>query len=57
MDTGEHSTVRTATTSILKAGIALGLMVVFFICFFLTPGVTAAAALLIVVGIELLRRR
>ena len=56
-DEGEHGTLRTASTSIIKAGVALGLMVVFFICFFLAPGFTAAAALLIVIAIELFRRR
>jgi len=60
MDAGEqteHSTLRTASTSIIKAGVALGLMVVFFIAFFLAPGIAAAGALLIVIAIELLRRR
>ena len=57
MDSGEHGTVRTASTGIIKAAVALCLMAAFFIAFFLAPGVAAAAALLIVVGIELLRRR
>jgi len=56
-EANEHGTLRTASTSIIKAGVALGLMVVFFICFFLAPGFTAAAALLIVIAIELFRRR
>jgi hypothetical protein len=56
-DTDEHGTLRTASTSIIKASLALGLMAVFFICFFLAPGLTAGAALLIVIAIELLRRR
>jgi hypothetical protein len=50
-------TALTASTSVIKAGIALGLMAIFFICFFLAPGLTAAGALLIVIVIELLRRR
>jgi hypothetical protein len=49
--------LRTASTSVVKAGVALALMAAFFILFFLMPGVTAAGALLLVVGFELFRRR
>ena len=52
-----RGSVRIATTGVVKAGIALGLMVVFFIGFFMAPGVTVAGALLLVVLFEILRRQ
>ena len=53
----QSGTVRTASTSVVKAGLALALMAAFFILFFLMPGVTAAGALLLVILFELFRRR
>ncbi len=49
--------IRIASAGLIKATIALGLMVVFFICFFLAPGPTVAVALAVVLAIELFRRR
>ena len=53
---GRGSSLRTASAGIIKAGIALGLMAAFFICFFLAPGLTAAAALLLVLLYEMVKR-
>lgn len=56
----QRQTARTTAVSIsmgiLKAAFALALMAVFFILFFLTPAVAAAGALLLIFGIEALRR-
>lgn len=57
MSAETQSTVRTASTSVVKATFALTLMAAFFVCFFLMPGVTAAGALLLVLLFELVRRR
>lgn len=48
---------RAASTGIIKAALALGLMGLFFAGFFLAPGLTAATALLLVPLFELIRRR
>lgn len=57
MSGDSRSGIRIASTGVIKAGIALGLMAVFFICFFLAPGPTVAVALVVVLAIELFRRR
>lgn len=49
--------LRTATASAAKAAVALVLMAVFFVCFFLAPAVTTLTGLALVLIFEFLRRR
>lgn len=49
--------LRTASASVIKAAVALALMAVFFVFFFLAPAVTTLTGLVLVLLFEFLRRR
>ena len=57
MSTGERGTVRSVSSGVIKAALALILMAVFFVAFFLTPAIAAGGALLLIFAFEAVRRR